>query len=124
MDLEINGNRLVVKELGPKDAPAMIAHHGAPGIGDHRDSEAEFGPYSDAFRVIVFDARGSGGSEGNPPLTHEQWEADVDALAHMKSAVGRGQSAGSRPRRSCGRRTADCELILRLFPSSHPRSLA
>ncbi len=80
MDLEINGNRLVVEDLGPKDAPAMIAHHGAPGIGDHTDAEAEFGPYSDTFRVIVFDARGSGASEGSPPLTHEQWAADVDGL--------------------------------------------
>jgi proline iminopeptidase len=30
--------------------------------------------------VVVFDARGSGESEGRPPFTHAQWVADVDAI--------------------------------------------
>lgn len=85
MEVEINRNRLVVEDLGPRDAPAIIAHHGGPGIGDHRDTELEFGSFADTFRVIVFDARGSGQSEGKPPLTHEQWAADVEGLrAHFE----------------------------------------
>ena len=58
----------------------MIAHHGAPGLGSSGEPRATFGPLADAFRVIVFDARGSGASEGREPYTHEQWVADVDGV--------------------------------------------
>jgi proline iminopeptidase len=58
----------------------MITHHGAPGLGSRAEPRATFLPFADTFRVIVFDARGSGVSEGRPPFSHEQWVADVDAL--------------------------------------------
>jgi proline iminopeptidase len=32
------------------------------------------------MRVVVFDARGCGRSEGKPPFSHKQWAADVDGL--------------------------------------------
>lgn len=80
MRVNINGNQLVVDVLGEDGAPVLIAHHGAPGLGSRAEPRASFGPLSDTFRVIVFDARGSGDSEGRAPYTHEQWAADVEGL--------------------------------------------
>ena len=80
MFVEINGNKLAVEVLGPEGAPVLIAHHGAPGLGSRAEPRASFGALADTFRVVVFDARGSGESEGNPPFTHEQWAADVEGL--------------------------------------------
>jgi proline iminopeptidase len=80
MRLTINGNELEVEVFGADDAPVLIAHHGAPGLGSRAETRATFSPFADTFRVIVFDARGSGVSEGKPPFTHEQWVADVDGL--------------------------------------------
>ncbi len=80
MFVNINDNRLNVEVLGPDDAPVMIVHHGAPGLGTMAEPKASFGPLSDTFKIVVFDARGSGQSEGNGPLVHEQWAADVEAL--------------------------------------------
>ena len=58
----------------------LIAHHGGGGIGSLAEPKATFGPLSDRFRVVVFDARGCGHSEGIPPYSHAQWAADVDGL--------------------------------------------
>src|SRR5215467_6073123 len=80
MRLSINGADLEVEELGNPDAPVLIAHHGAPGIGSRNEPKSSFGPLSDTYRVIVFDARGSGESSDTPPYTHAQWAADVDAI--------------------------------------------
>ena len=80
MDVTINGCRLNVEVLGPEDGPVLIAHHGGGGIGSLAEPKATFGPLADRFRVIVFDARGCGLSEGIPPYSHEQWAADVDGL--------------------------------------------
>jgi proline iminopeptidase len=78
--VEINGNRLAVEVLGPEGAPVIIAHHGAPGLGSRAEPRASFGRLADEYRVVVFDARGSGQSEGNGTFSHEQWAADIDAL--------------------------------------------
>ena len=97
MQLTINGNKLAVEAFGSKGAPVLIAHHGAPGLGSRAEPRATFGPLSDTYRVIVFDARGSGESEGNPPFTHEKWAADVDALrewAGVEQVVIAGGSYG------------------------------
>lgn len=80
MFVEINGNKLYVEDLGPRDAQPMIVHHGAPGLGSHKEPKTSFGPFADQYRVIIFDARGSGQSGGNPPFTHEQWAADIEGL--------------------------------------------
>ncbi|MEV6923332.1 alpha/beta hydrolase [Dactylosporangium sp. NPDC051485] len=97
MRLPINGNELEVEVFGADDAPVLIAHHGAPGLGSRAEPRATFSPFADTYRVIVFDARGSGASEGRPPFTHEQWVADVDALrewAGVESFVMAGGSYG------------------------------
>ncbi len=80
MDVIINGARLNVEVYGPSDGPVLIAHHGGGGIGDLSEPKATFGTLADRFRVIVFDARGCGQSEGVGPYSHEQWAADVDGL--------------------------------------------
>jgi proline iminopeptidase len=80
MNVEINGNTLNVEVLGPEGAPVLIAHHGGGGIGSLAEPKATFGPLADELRVVVFDARGCGLSEGKPPFSHAQWAADVDGL--------------------------------------------
>jgi proline iminopeptidase len=76
----INGTRLKVEILGPDDAPAIIVHHGAPGLGSRAEPLRSFGPFADEFQIITFDARGSGESVDDGPFSHEQWVADIDAL--------------------------------------------
>ncbi|GAA0385736.1 alpha/beta hydrolase [Microbispora corallina] len=86
MFVEINGARLNVEVLGEEGAPVLIAHHGGGGIGSLAEPKGTFGPLSDLFRVVVFDARGCGLSEGVPPYSHAQWAADVDALREWAGA--------------------------------------
>ncbi|MEO7235206.1 MAG: alpha/beta hydrolase, partial [Lapillicoccus sp.] len=86
MFVTINGNRLNVEVRGPEDGTLLIAHHGATGLGTLTEPKNTFGPLSDTFRVVVFDARGSGQSEGNGPFTHEQWAADVEGLREWVGA--------------------------------------
>jgi proline iminopeptidase len=86
MRLTVNGAELEVEVLGDADAPVLIAHHGAPGLGSRAEPKASFGALADAYRVIVFDARGSGESSDTPPYSHEQWAADVDALREWAGA--------------------------------------
>ena len=80
MKVTINDCELNVEVMGPQDGPVLIAHHGGGGIGSLAEPKATFGPLSDRFRVVVFDARGCGHSEGVPPYSHAQWAADVDGL--------------------------------------------
>jgi len=93
--VEINGNRLAVEVLGPAGAPVLIAHHGAPGLGSRAEPRASFGRLADTYRVVVFDARGSGQSEGNGTFSHEQWAADVDALREWVGAERIVMAGGS-----------------------------
>jgi proline iminopeptidase len=86
VDVTINGCRLNVEVLGPEDAPVLIAHHGGGGIGSLAEPKATFGTLADRFRVVVFDARGCGLSEGIPPYSHEQWAADVEGLREWAGA--------------------------------------
>jgi len=86
MRVPINGAELEVELLGPEGAPLLIAHHGGGGIGSLAEPKATFGPLSDLFRVLVFDARGCGRSEAVPPYSHAQWAADVDGLREWVGA--------------------------------------
>ena len=86
MRLAVNDAELEVEVLGEEGAPVLIAHHGAPGLGSRAEPKASFGALADDYRVIVFDARGSGESSDTPPYTHEQWTADIDALREWAGA--------------------------------------
>lgn len=84
--VRINGNELAVEVLGPEDAPVVLTHHGAPGLGSRAEPRASFGRLADEYRVVVFDARGSGESEGSGEFSHEQWAADLDGLREWAGA--------------------------------------
>jgi proline iminopeptidase len=76
-----DGARLFVERIGDAPGkPLVIVHHGAPGVTSHAESLASFGFLADRFRVLAFDARGSGLSDGDPPLTHARWVADLEEL--------------------------------------------
>jgi proline iminopeptidase len=75
----------------------MIVHHGGPGMGDRSDYTTAFAPFADRFRIITFDARGSGASAEVEPYSHEQWAADIDALrawAGAEQIIMAGHSYG------------------------------
>ena len=86
MNVIINGCRLNVEIFGPEDGPVLIAHHGGGGIGSLDEPRVTFGVLADRFRVIVFDARGCGLSDGIPPYSHQQWAEDVDGLRQWAGA--------------------------------------
>lgn len=97
MRVPVNGIELNVDVQGPADAPVIYAHHGAPGLGTHATPKRAFAPMADAFRVVTWDARGSGASDAVPPYTHAQWVSDWDALrAHLgdETIVVKGGSYG------------------------------
>jgi len=97
MRVPVNGIELHVDVQGPADAPAIYAHHGAPGLGTHATPKRAFAPMADAFRIVTWDARGSGASDAVPPYSHAQWVADWDALrAHFgdEKIVVKGGSYG------------------------------
>lgn len=93
----INGTRLVIEELGPSDAPAIIVHHGAPGLGSRAEPLRSFGPFADNYRIVTFDARGSGSSADDGPFSHEQWVADIEEIRRrfgLEDVVMAGGSYG------------------------------
>jgi proline iminopeptidase len=98
MTVTINGCELNVEVMGPEDGPVLIAHHGGGGIGSLAEPKTTFGPLSDRFRVVVFDARGCGYSEGIAPYSHAQWAADVDGLREWigadKIVIAGGSNGG------------------------------
>lgn len=65
---------------GHRTRPLVIALHGAPGLSDHREPETSFGFLTRRFRLLVYDARGSGESDTKGPFTHERWVADLEEL--------------------------------------------
>ncbi|TDD20572.1 alpha/beta hydrolase [Nonomuraea diastatica] len=85
MFVDINDNPLNVEILGDGEQ-TIIAHHGAPGLGSLAEPRGSFGRLADAYRVVVFDARGSGRSGQAGPFTHEQWVADVESLRRWLGA--------------------------------------
>ena len=93
----VNGAQLKLQLLGPEGAPTMIVHHGAPGLGSRSEPVRSFGPFSDEYRVITFDARGSGESPSAGPFTHEQWVADIEGIRELfglESIIMAGGSYG------------------------------
>ena len=58
----------------------FIALHGAPGLSTLAEPETSYGHLSDIFRVLVYDARGSGDSDLIGPYTHDRWIEDIENL--------------------------------------------
>jgi len=80
MFVVVNGVKLRVHVQGEGNAAPIYTHHGAPGLGTHAEPKRSFGPLAAQYRIVSFDARGSGESDAVPPYTHAQWVADLDAL--------------------------------------------
>ena len=77
-----DGAQLRVWLTGDKNdsKPLLIAHHGAPGLSSHLEPMESYGFLADRFNVLVYDARGSGDSDLQPPFTNARWIADIDEL--------------------------------------------
>lgn len=83
MEATVNGARLYYETLGDESTPALVLLHGGPGVGDSRDQVRDYGALQNEFRLLFYDARGSGRSEDRPPYTHAQWVDDVDVLTRQ-----------------------------------------
>ncbi|TVY92706.1 Proline iminopeptidase [Lachnellula willkommii] len=86
MDDGINLRVKVFGEDSKSTKPLLIALHGAPGLSTLAEPEAAFTFLSDLFRVLVFDARGSGGSDLTGPYTHDRWIKDIEILRKWAGA--------------------------------------
>lgn len=91
-----DGARLFVELIGDApNKPLIIVHHGGPGGSNHTESRSSFSFLADRFRVLVFDARGSGESDAHPPYSHKRWVADVDELREWAGAKRIVMAGGS-----------------------------
>lgn len=78
-----DGANLHVKIIGENSTrvkPLLVSLHGAPGVSTHREPEASFAFLASIFRVLVYDARGSGASDHQGPFNHERWVQDLENL--------------------------------------------
>ena len=80
MYAEVNGTKLYYELLGEGDRPTIMALHGGPGVGDHRKPKRAFKPLTDEYDLVVYDHRGCGQSEENPPYSNAQYARDANAL--------------------------------------------
>ena len=92
-----DGTEIFYKDWGPKDAQAIVFHHGWPLSADDWDNQMMFF-LGKGFRVIAHDRRGHGRSTqtdtGNEMDTYAE---DVKALAKaldLKNAIHVGHSTG------------------------------
>lgn len=76
--ISVNGVELVYNDAG--EGTAIVTLHGGPGLGSRDNDWGSFLPFADTHRVISFDQRGNGESEGLEPYSHEQFAADVEGL--------------------------------------------
>ncbi|KAK5699577.1 hypothetical protein LTR97_005706 [Elasticomyces elasticus] len=64
----------------------LLAPHGGPGLSTYKEPEAAYSAFSDKFRILLFDARGSGQSDKKGPLTHARWVDDMEELRQWADA--------------------------------------
>jgi non-heme chloroperoxidase len=92
-----DGTQIFYKDWGPKDAPALVFHHGWPLSADDWDNQMLFF-LGEGFRVIAHDRRGHGrSSQTDTGNEMDTYAADVAALAKtldLKGAVHIGHSTG------------------------------
>lgn len=118
MFLPINGCKLYVDDVGPRDARAILALHSPGGNGDSRGLKSVFKPFSDKYRVVFFDLRGCGASEEVGVPSFEQLSADIEELRKylgLGRVVLTGGSGGGFLALECAARYPDSldALILR-----------
>jgi non-heme chloroperoxidase len=92
-----DGTQIFYKDWGPKDAPAIVFHHGWPLSADDWDNQMLFF-LGQGFRVIAHDRRGHGrSSQTDTGNEMDTYAADVAALAaalDLRGAVHVGHSTG------------------------------
>ena len=92
-----DGIEIFYKDWGPKDAPAIVFHHGWPLTADDWDAQMMFF-LAEGFRVIAHDRRGHGrSSHTDLGADMDTYAADVAALTDhldLKGAVHVGHSTG------------------------------
>jgi proline-specific peptidase len=76
--LNANGVELVYDDAG--SGIAIVTLHGGPGMGSRGGDWQTFGPLTDHYRLISYDQRGNGESQGAEPYSHAQFVADLEAL--------------------------------------------
>jgi non-heme chloroperoxidase len=92
-----DGTEIFYKDWGPKDAQAIVFHHGWPLSGDDWDNQMMFF-LGQGYRVIAHDRRGHGRSTqtdtGNEMDTYAADVAELVAALDLKSAIHVGHSTG------------------------------
>jgi non-heme chloroperoxidase len=92
-----DGTEIFYKDWGPKDAQAIVFHHGWPLSADDWDNQMMFF-LGKGFRVIAHDRRGHGRSTqtdtGNEMDTYAEDVAELAEKLDLKSAIHVGHSTG------------------------------
>ena len=90
----IRGTRLFVRDVGPRDAPVLLVLHGGPG-GNHR-SLRPLEALAPAYRVVLYDQRGSGASDRLPvslaapqSLARLSLEQNIEDIEALRRRLGR-----------------------------------
>lgn len=79
---QVGGVRLVYDDSGEGagQKTAIVTLHGGPGMSSRAGDWAAFQPLTDEYRLISYDQRGNGESEGGEPYSHAQFVDDLEAL--------------------------------------------
>ncbi|HEY8550324.1 MAG TPA: alpha/beta hydrolase [Vicinamibacterales bacterium] len=92
-----DGTTIFYKDWGPKDAQALVFHHGWPLTGDEWDAQMLFF-LAQGYRVIAHDRRGHGRSSqtdtGNEMDTYARDVSELVAALDLKNAIHIGHSTG------------------------------
>ncbi|MBP1845388.1 non-heme chloroperoxidase [Rhizobium petrolearium] len=92
-----DGTQIFYKDWGPKDAQAIVFHHGWPLSADDWDAQMLFF-LAQGYRVIAHDRRGHGRSSqtdtGNEMDTYAADVAELAAHLDLKNAIHVGHSTG------------------------------
>ncbi|MDK1493787.1 alpha/beta hydrolase [Sinorhizobium sp. 7-81] len=92
-----DGTEIFYKDWGPKDAQAIVFHHGWPLSADDWDNQMMFF-FGKGFRVIAHDRRGHGRSTqtdtGNEMDTYAADVAELAEKLDLKDAIHVGHSTG------------------------------
>ncbi len=76
--VHVNGVSLTYDEAGR--GVAFVTLHGGPGMGNRKGDWNTFQPLTDTYRLVSYDQRGNGESDGGEPYSHAQFVADLEAL--------------------------------------------
>lgn len=92
-----DGTRIFYKDWGPRDAQAIVFHHGWPLSADDWDNQMMFF-LAEGYRVVAHDRRGHGRSDqtdgGNEMDTYVADVAELVMALDLRNAIHIGHSTG------------------------------